>query len=276
MSNLNKFLFSQQSLQDYLDCPRRFELRYLLHIDWPAEESHPMLEREGWFARGSAFHKLARGFLCGIPKATVMKSTSDPTLILWFDRLTDFLSTHQGAKFWWSEKTLNANLDGFIFTSVLDAVAAFENGEILIFDWKTSQKLPKKETIGARIQTLLYPIMLRNNIKQIKYDLAFPNSPLKIIYWFSEYPEQQYEFSFSPEQITENSRFIIDLVKIVSSTQPGDFHLTQDQKKCLFCVYRSLCDRGTKSGNMSELEDTARGENDSSSIRLSDIDEIEF
>ena len=40
------FTFSANSLQDYVDCPRRFELKYLLKRDWPAEESEPVLEWE--------------------------------------------------------------------------------------------------------------------------------------------------------------------------------------------------------------------------------------
>jgi len=37
MSNLPApFTFSQSSLQDYYDCPRRFELRYLSRLIWPA------------------------------------------------------------------------------------------------------------------------------------------------------------------------------------------------------------------------------------------------
>ena len=40
------FQFSQNSLQDYVDCPRRFQLRYLLRQPWPAVESEPLSEYE--------------------------------------------------------------------------------------------------------------------------------------------------------------------------------------------------------------------------------------
>ena len=32
----NDFIFSAHNLQDYLDCPRRFELKYILKQPWPA------------------------------------------------------------------------------------------------------------------------------------------------------------------------------------------------------------------------------------------------
>ena len=36
-----QFAFSQSSLQDYMDCPRRFQLRYLDRLIYPAAESEP-------------------------------------------------------------------------------------------------------------------------------------------------------------------------------------------------------------------------------------------
>ncbi|MCZ7553427.1 MAG: PD-(D/E)XK nuclease family protein [Anaerolineales bacterium] len=35
------FHFSQTNLQDYRECPRRFKLRYMLGLAWPAIESEP-------------------------------------------------------------------------------------------------------------------------------------------------------------------------------------------------------------------------------------------
>ena len=40
------FIFSQSSLQYYFDCPRRFQLRYIEHLAWPAVETEPVLENE--------------------------------------------------------------------------------------------------------------------------------------------------------------------------------------------------------------------------------------
>ena len=45
MSNLPAdFHFSQGSLQDYVDCPRRFQLRYMMKLAWPAVEAEPAVE----------------------------------------------------------------------------------------------------------------------------------------------------------------------------------------------------------------------------------------
>ena len=42
MRNLpDDFHFSQGSLQDYVDCQRRFQLRYLMKLAWPAVDAEP-------------------------------------------------------------------------------------------------------------------------------------------------------------------------------------------------------------------------------------------
>jgi hypothetical protein len=35
-------------------------------------------------------------------------------------------------------------------------------------------------------------------------------------------------------------------------TSPSPFTLTPNEKQCLFCIYRSLCKRGTNAGNDSD------------------------
>lgn len=54
------FTFSQSSLQDYFDCPRRFELRYIDRLNWPAVEAEPALENERRLREGTYFHRLAQ------------------------------------------------------------------------------------------------------------------------------------------------------------------------------------------------------------------------
>ena len=68
MGNLpDDFMFSQSSLQDFVDCPRRFELKYLLKQRFPAPEVDDMLEFERRMEQGSRFHLLIHQHQIGIP-----------------------------------------------------------------------------------------------------------------------------------------------------------------------------------------------------------------
>jgi hypothetical protein len=63
------FQFSQASLQDYVDCRRRFQLRYLLELAWPAIQAEPAEDQEMHGQQGELFHRLVQQHQLGIPAA---------------------------------------------------------------------------------------------------------------------------------------------------------------------------------------------------------------
>jgi hypothetical protein len=63
MSLPTGFLFNQGNLQDFLECQRRFQLRHLMHLAWPAIEVEPFQEYERLCNHGLKFHKIVRQHL---------------------------------------------------------------------------------------------------------------------------------------------------------------------------------------------------------------------
>src|SRR5512139_3167074 len=86
------FRFSQASLADYLDCPRRFQLRYLLEQAWPAVESEPLLERERLAELGRRFHKLIQQHVEGLSAETLAESIGEPELARWWQSYLNSLA----------------------------------------------------------------------------------------------------------------------------------------------------------------------------------------
>jgi len=80
------FQFSQGSLQDYVDCPRRFHLRYVQRLAWPAIDAEPALENERYLQQGAAFHRLAHQHALGIPadRLVVAGSGDDADIRRWW------------------------------------------------------------------------------------------------------------------------------------------------------------------------------------------------
>ena len=76
---------SQSSLQDYHDCPRRFELRYLQRLAYPAIETEPALENEKHQQEGEYFHRLVQQHLIGIPKEQIGKLANTDNLQRWWE-----------------------------------------------------------------------------------------------------------------------------------------------------------------------------------------------
>ena len=84
-----KFTFSQSSLQDYADCPRRFQLRYLNRLLYPAAESEPALENERHQQEGQYFHRLAQQYLLGIPAEKLARLANTPNLHRWWENFVN-------------------------------------------------------------------------------------------------------------------------------------------------------------------------------------------
>src|SRR5689334_16318664 len=79
------FTFSQSSLQDYQDCQRRFQLRYIEKLDYPATESEPALENELHLKEGEYFHRLVQQHLLNLPDARIARLATSPNLQRWWD-----------------------------------------------------------------------------------------------------------------------------------------------------------------------------------------------
>lgn len=79
---------SQSSLQDYHDCPRRFELRYLQRLAYPAIETEPALENEQHQKEGEYFHRLIQQHLIGIPANQVARLANTENLQRWWENYT--------------------------------------------------------------------------------------------------------------------------------------------------------------------------------------------
>ena len=73
----DNFQFSQGSLQDYVDCRRRFQLRYLERRAWPALQTEPAIEAERHMRLGALFHRLVQAYLLGVPAESLAALIQD-------------------------------------------------------------------------------------------------------------------------------------------------------------------------------------------------------
>jgi hypothetical protein len=76
-----------------------------------------------------------------------------------------------------------------------------------------------------------------------------------MIYWFTDFPEQPARFPYSQRQFDEDQTYLTRLIDEIKTIGDEDAPLTEDERRCRFCVYRSFCNRGIAAGPLSELED---------------------
>ncbi|MCS7261466.1 MAG: PD-(D/E)XK nuclease family protein, partial [Anaerolineae bacterium] len=77
-------VFSASSLQDYVTCKRRFQLRYVLGWAWPASETARPAEQEEHIWLGQELHRLIHQHLLGIPAERLSPMVQHATLRRWW------------------------------------------------------------------------------------------------------------------------------------------------------------------------------------------------
>jgi len=247
----DNFQFSQNNLQDYTDCARRFQLRYILHQEWPAVQTDPVVQTEQLISLGHDFHHLVLQYHSGIAEKSISESIQNPELeALWRNYAKFAPAKHeQQTK---AEFTLSIPFQGYRLIARYDLLVFHPDSKVVIYDWKTSRKQPKRDFILERIQSKIYPLVLSLS----GYPLNKPIAPEKVemSYWYPYHPSTPISFSYDLQQQKENQLELEGKVKEIQAFQESIFPLTMDLSQCRFCAYRSLCERGDKAGSLEELE----------------------
>ena len=244
----NKFSFSAKKIQDFIDCERRYELRYTLNQSWPAITSEPILEIESNIKKGNEFHYLVHQYFSGVPEKTLRDTICDDIMIKWFD---NFLSFHRTLKVKniFSEFPLTAQIGESKLTAVYDLIYLNENEEVGIIDWKTSKYLPKKNTLALKVQSILYPFILHEVSTEFLPGPHYPPETISMRYWFPSSPAEDFVFPYGHSVHEDNRGFLENIINEIKEKKIGEFELTKDEIKCGFCPYRSLCNRGIAASN---------------------------
>ncbi len=278
------FQFSQRNLQDYADCRRRFQLRYLDQLAWPAVEAEPLIEHENRLQAGAAFHRLVQRFLLGVPAETLsgmveLGSPDRGDLKRWWQNFLQYAQVVP-AETSLVEDILSAQIGNYRLLAKYDLIRWSEDlarGTVTIIDWKTSQLRPPRQWQADRLQTRVYPYLLvQAGAPIIGLEQLSPEQ-IEMVYWYTEHPQEPQRFSYSSKQYQQDHEYLTGLVSEIESLAERDFYLTSDESRCKFCTYRSLCDRGTAAGVLGQVEfDSESGNMDELDLDFDQIAEIEF
>jgi hypothetical protein len=273
-----KFDFSQSNLKDYLDCPYRFYLRYILHTKWPALLVDDALEFEMRGKTGARFHRLIQQYLIGLPEARldeIAQADPNPMFIQWWESFLETIPPYlSGQKY--VEMTLRTKLGGHNLVAKYDLIMV-QDENLVIFDWKTSQKQPRKAWLLDRIQTRLYRLILTQAANSFSPSESITPEKVTMNYWFATYPDSPVSLPYSNNVYQEDKVFFREIIQEISDRKEDHFYRTEDIKKCHYCVYRSHCDRGIAAGDLGSFETFEMNEEDFElDLDFDDIQEVEF
>jgi hypothetical protein len=293
------FTFSQSSLQDYTDCARRFELRYLQRLRWPAARAEPVLDHERNMQRGERFHHLLHQALVEVPMQKLGRTvTDDPVIAVWWEQVTNWLTKADLPSVRYPEMTLSVGTDipkssvGTPFMASADSdddnqpqppeyrlmakydlLAVEPGGRAIILDWKTTAP-QSREVLERRWQTMVYRWVLTQAGHDLYGGQPIPPEQIEMVYWYAAGEPVRLRYDTAAFEHDELAiRTIIEQIN-----QASTFPLTPDERKCRFCTYRSLCDRGRAAGDLDSAEFDGLDETgpDDFRIDLEQVAEVEF
>jgi hypothetical protein len=265
------FQFSQNNLQDYVDCARRFQLRYAIGQAWPAVESEPVEEHERFVEQGSHFHLLVERHLSGIPAERL--TPADTLLKEWWENYLRFPPPNLPEGLRLPEIQLSTPIANQRLLARFDLLAIDPGRQAVIVDWKTTRHKPKRAALAARLQTRVYPFVLAEAGAAL-FGGALSPEQISLVYWFAEAPDEPEVFDYTAALHAENRDYLTRLIQEIVARGEEVWPLTDDLKRCEYCVYRSLCDRGIKAGDYRKVD--FERDDTGFDIDLDGVEEIAF
>ncbi len=240
------FVYSQSSLQDYVDCRRRFFLRYVLRLAWPAAVTEPEAERENFMRLGNLFHRLIQQHVLGIPENILGESLSGDLARWWENYLRHPIADLPDLRR--AEVMVSAPLADRRLEAKFDLLAIDPGERAVIVDWKTSRRRPSPQYLADRLQSRVYPFLLAQTAQDVGFRDTILPEQIEMIYWFSDYPGEPHRFTYSKAQLQADEKILTTLVEEVDRLEEKEFERTTEVVRCTYCPYRSLCRRGDSAG----------------------------
>jgi len=269
------FAFTQGSLQDYADCARRFELRFIRRMRYPALETQQPLHFEKRTRRGARFHKLVQQHLLGVPAEALTTSLADDEDLAgwWRSYLARGLSGLPVQRF--SEITLQTHLAGRRLVAKYDLLALEPGGAAVIVDWKTGARVPAKAYLAGRMQTVVYRYVLAQAGAHLYAGESIPPERIRMDYVYVAGGGERLSFPYSSTQLGEDEALLSEIIAAIDRAEV--FPLTDEERRCRFCSYRSLCDRGG-AGRLEDfdLDEYEEDDEEAFALEFDQIAEIEF
>ena len=154
-----------------------------------------------------------------------------------------------------------------------DLIALEPGGEAVIIDWKTWRRVPPRQRLAGRMQTILYRYLLAQAGAHLYGGRPIPPERIRMIYCFVALGAERVEFSYSLSEMRADEALLLELLRGIEGAE--EFPLTDEEARCRFCNYRSLCERGA-AGQVDELDAFDEPEEEAVALDFDQIAEIEF
>ena len=236
------FRFSQSSLSAFDACRRRFWLRYLRRLEWPAALTITDQWEEA-IRRGKTFHQWAQQEALGLDLEETVDHCGDELLQRWWRNYREQppAGVPRGTPL--AEVQLTAPLGDCWLLARFDRVVIGEDGQAVIFDWKTGLKRPEQRIHAASWQTLVYRYVLAEAGQVLNGGVPIAPERISLVYWHAQYPEELQPIGYSREEHQKARETLTEGISRIAVLEgEAAFPKTGDQEECRRCLFRTFCE----------------------------------
>lgn len=261
----SSFVFSPSAINNYLECPKKFELQNLYQMPQRGDLDDADDVGTNAMDRGSLVHEVMET----IVKEKIFDISKIPALVeklfsqekyankILAEDLPDIkqmvevsylrnIQAIQSAEKTATEEKLHLILDGFQFIGFADRLDFNKDGTVDIIDYKTN-----KRTIDGKkrqIQLGFYALALQDRgykVKRLVLDMLRLPTPVELIV-----QEDQVSVtggtgtnSTANFSLTEFKQQLIDICKQIADDYEHQYTPVEDTNKCKFCGYKLYCSK---------------------------------
>lgn len=255
-SPISNLRFSQRSLADYLICKRRFRLRYIDRLSWPAPFSQADEELEALMELGRDFHQAVHQKFVNVEPAELIAGNPDRRLAAWWGAFANHALPQLPNGERWPEAALTVPMGDSWLVARFDLLIVSSAGEATIFDWKTGQ-VPARDELARHMQTRVYPFVLAEAGASYNHHQPIPPDRITMAYWHAQAPERFVEFPYSLEAHERSRQDLQALIDEIVALPADSFTKVGDLGPCRRCNYRAYCGRDVEPAPAVELVDEA-------------------
>jgi hypothetical protein len=245
-------LLSRPKLTTFLDCPRRFQLRYLRRLAWPGFFADTKAEEA--MARGKQFHLLLERHFLGMD--VPVTSIGDTAVSAWYQTFKHHNPVRQNGRYL-PEHRLTVPIGSHLLLGRFDLLVVGEqDGQPFahIYDWKTGRAKGAGE-LEQDWQTRLYLALLAEGGGALWGDGRSPHpDQISLTYWYVTEPDAPHAIRYTAARHSQNWAEIQAIVsQIDDHTQRDEWPLTADRSRCRRCAYQAYCGRQEKNALPEEI-----------------------
>ncbi len=246
--------FSQRSLADYLVCKRRFRLRYIDRLVWPAPFSQADQELEALMELGRDFHQAVHQRFVGVDPDELIAGNPDGRLATWWKAFETHALPHLPEGECWPEAVLSVPMGASWLVARFDLLIVSPSGHATIVDWKTG-RLPDTSDLEQQMQTRVYPFVLAEAGTSFNHNQPIPPERITMAYWYARSPADLVEFPYSAEAHERNRQALRSLIDEILRLPADGFSKVADFGPCRRCNYRAYCGRDVEPAPAMDLVD---------------------